>query len=1182
MICGNCGVEVPDDGKFCIECGAAQDLRCPACATPYEQGQKFCGECGSRLTAEQAPAEPAVPELRLVSVLFVDIVSYTTLSESRDPEDVRELLGRYFDDARAIIERHGGTLEKFIGDAVMAVWGAPVAREDDAERAVRAGLELVDAVSALGVEIGVPALQARAGIVTGQAASMNRPGEGLVVGDRVNTAARTQSAAEPGTVFVDGVTREATSLAIAYEDAGEHTVKGKSMPLHLWRAVRVLAGVKGAQRDRGLEPPLVGREEDLRLLKDIFHGAIERGAARLVAISGDAGVGKSRVLWEFDKYVDARAETVLWHSGGCLSYGEGIAYWALADMVRQRLGIAQDAPIETVARRLHEGLERWVRDPADREFLAPRLGVLLGLAEREMPRAELFAGWRMFFERLAETAPVALVFEDLQWADEGLLAFIEYLLDWAQSSPIFILTLARHELAARPDGWPPVRRGATLLRLDPLSAADMGQLLDALVDGLDRRVRAQVIERAEGVPLYAMETLRVLASRGQLLEREGRLVAVGEMGELDVPATLGSLIAARLDALAPAEQRLVRAMCVFGGSFPNAAAAALGGLTPQELEVALASLVRKQVLSISADPLSPQRGQYSFSQELLRTVAYDRLSRRERKPRHRAAADYLRRTFPNDGEEVTEVLASHYLDAYRAAREDEDAPELRAQAITALHRAALRATSVGAPATAERAYRSASELAEGEERLQLTSAAGEMALQAGNIERALELFGTAAQEVAGSGRRREMASVAACLGETLHRLERNEEATRTVERALAALAGGPPVPEEATLNAILGRARVYGGDAGGAEEPLAHALDLARRDGLPAVESRVLTDQAMICEQRPDPRSARTLLLQAIEIAGREDLREELILARGNLATLGSQWDLPEAADQHAEVLALARRSGDRLRESIAVANLCISYLLAGRWDEAEALTHGVLGDLEERPGSEFIYAPLTILHALRGRREAARATLAHLDGWGHGDDEELQAMHAAVAVVVALAGDEPETALARGEEMTRTARATLTATHEAFRIGWPDTVEAALRLGRPQAAGALLALVADGLPAAARPPYLAAQLERLQALVEGAGADPDELSVEKGLQAAADGFRALSYPYWAARCELELGGWLLAHGDAAQGEAQLASASATFEQLGAAPALARLALARAESGSPQARVAHPGHSRPA
>ncbi len=458
----------------------------------------------------------------------------------------------------------------------------------------------------------------------------------------------------------------------------------------------------------------------------------------------------------------------------------------------------------------------------------------------------------------------------------------------------------------------------------------------------------------------------------------------GKPGELDVPATLGSLIAARLDALAPQERHLVRAMCVLGGSFPRAAASSLGELPEAELDDALASLVDKQVLAVSADPLSPQRGQYNFSQGLLRTVAYEMLSRHERKPRHRAAADYLRRTFPNDGEEVSEVVASHYLDAYRAARDDEDAPMLRGEATTALRRAAQRAATVGAPATAERAYRSAADLTEGDEHLELTRAAGEMALRAGHIERALELFEGAAKALTGSGRRDEAAAVAAELGETLHRLERNEQAIATVESAVAALAGGPPSAEEAALHAILGRARSYAGDADGAEAPLARALELARRQGLADVESRVLADQALGAEQRCDPGTARALLAEAIEIAVRAELPEELILARGNLASLGSQWDLPEASDQHAEVLALARRSGDRLRESIAVANLCMMDVLRGRWDEVEALAVRVLDELEERPGAEFVHAPLAIVRALRGRRQPhARASRSSMDGRG-------------------------------------------------------------------------------------------------------------------------------------------------------------------------------------------------------
>ncbi len=316
MVCPACGSRNKDGAKFCRECGGALALRCPGCRSAFELGQRFC-----------------------------DLVGFTTLSEGREAEDVRELLGRYFDAARTVVARYGGVVAKFIGDAVMAVWGTPVAHEDDAERAVRAALEIVAAVTVFGEEVGAPNLRARAGVVTGRVAALEDPAEGIVVGDRVNTASRLQSSAEPGTVLVDEVTRQVTSAAIAYEDAGEHTLKGKAEPLHLWRAVRVVAGVRGRDHEQLVEAPFVGRDSELRLVKELLYGTVERSAPRLVAISGEAGVGKSRLRREFANYIDGVADTFLWHLGRCLTHGDGVAYWALAEMVRQRLGIPEDAPL---------------------------------------------------------------------------------------------------------------------------------------------------------------------------------------------------------------------------------------------------------------------------------------------------------------------------------------------------------------------------------------------------------------------------------------------------------------------------------------------------------------------------------------------------------------------------------------------------------------------------------------------------------------------------------------------------------------------------------------------------------------------------------------------------------------------------------------------------------------------
>ena len=435
MRCSACGGETPNGKRFCKHCGTSLASVCSTCGAPLEPDSQFCADCGAPIGGAVGPAILAVgpttaapaqkltrpsTELRHVSVLFCDLVGFTSFSEKLDAEEVREVLSGYFDLARSIVGRYGGVVEKFIGDAVMAVWGAPVANEDDAERAVRAGLELVSAVSVYGTEHETD-LRARVGIVTGGAATTETSEEGLVIGDRVNTAARIQSAAPPGCCYVDGTTRAATSAAIAYVDVGEHELKGKSEPVHLYEATRVVAAVAGTQRSGLLEAPFIGRDHELRLVKELFHASAERLSTRMVFVSGVAGVGKSRLAWELFKYLDGLAGNTLWHAGRCLSYGEGVSYWALSEMVRARLRIGEEDPQQVVAERLRTGLERWIADAADRDFIAPRLGQLLGLpTPRVLAREELFSGWRLFFERLADHLPVVMVVEDLQWADAGM------------------------------------------------------------------------------------------------------------------------------------------------------------------------------------------------------------------------------------------------------------------------------------------------------------------------------------------------------------------------------------------------------------------------------------------------------------------------------------------------------------------------------------------------------------------------------------------------------------------------------------------------------------------------------------------------------------------------------------------------------------------------------------------
>ncbi|HUQ43080.1 MAG TPA: adenylate/guanylate cyclase domain-containing protein [Candidatus Limnocylindria bacterium] len=728
MTCPVCDATNPEAARFCLNCGAR--LGCPTCSAPIVPGAKFCANCGTRLIADDggaieptptvgsttatrpgagaagssgasSAAAPRTTERRVVNVLFADLVGFTTLSATRDPETIRDLQSRYFERTREIIGRYGGVVEKFIGDAVMAVWGAPTAFEDDAERAVRAALDLVEMVPLLGTEIGIE-LQLRAGVLTGEAAvEVGAEGEGMVAGDMVNTAARLQSAAAPGTVLVGEATRLAAGEAIAFEFAGDQELKGKPVPVPAWRALRVVAERGGARRPDAIEPPFVGRAEELRFLKEQFHATGREGRARLVSLVGQAGIGKSRLAWELEKYLDGVVDSVWWHRGRSPSYGEGVTFWALSEMFRRRAGLAEGDDPETTRRAVAAMLQRHVPDEAERAWIEPRILVLLGVGEATPGgSAELFAAWRTFFERLSTTGTVALVIEDLQWSDDGLLDFLEHLLDWGRSSPIFVLTLARPELLDRRPGWGTDRRGATAMRLDPLPDSAMRELLDGVAPGLPAGMVTRILGRADGIPLYAVETIRMLAAKGLLVERGGRLEpAPGAAGaelaraDLEVPPTLHALVASRLDALQPADRSLLQDAAVLGQSFTVEALTALSGESAGALLPRLTALVRREILTLETDPRAPTRGQHAFVQALLREVAFGTLSRRERRARHLAAARY----FESLGDdEVAGVIATHFIEAYRAAPEGPEADALAAQARISLLATSERARDLGA------------------------------------------------------------------------------------------------------------------------------------------------------------------------------------------------------------------------------------------------------------------------------------------------------------------------------------------------------------------------------------------------------------------------------------------------------------------------------------------------------
>ena len=367
-----------------------------------------------------------------------------------------------------------------------------------------------------------------------------------------------------------------------------------------------------------------------------------------------------------------------------------------------RAQIAEDEEPASALAKLQATLSETILDADERSFVEPRIAQLLGLADAGAgDRADLFAAWRLFFERLADTYPTVLVFEDLQWADSSLLDFIEYLLEWSRSSSLLVVTLARPELAERRAGWGTGLRNFTSLYLEPLGEAAMTELLAGLVPGLPAGLRDQILARAEGVPLYAVETVRMLLDRGLLAEQGSAYALTGEVASLEVPETLHGLIAARLDGLPVEERRLLQDAAVVGKTFTRAAAAAVAGLGEDELDPLLASLVRKEVLSLQADPRSPEHGQYGFLQDLVRHVAVETLSKRERRARHLAAAEHLQSAHPDD-DEIVEVLASHYLDAYAAMPDADDAAEISSRARSALERAGDRAESLGASGEARR------------------------------------------------------------------------------------------------------------------------------------------------------------------------------------------------------------------------------------------------------------------------------------------------------------------------------------------------------------------------------------------------------------------------------------------------------------------------------------------------
>ncbi|MEO5704638.1 MAG: adenylate/guanylate cyclase domain-containing protein, partial [Candidatus Limnocylindrales bacterium] len=845
-------------------------------------------------------------ELRLVSVVFVDLVGFTTASENRDAEDTRELLSHYYDTAREIMGRHGGTIEKFIGDAVMAVWGAPTAHEDDAERAVRSAMELVHAVPRLsGAD---QQLQARAGVLTGEAAvTIGAEGQGMVAGDLVNTAARLQAAAAPGTVLVGEATYRAASRAIEFEDAGQRELKGKEAAVHVWQAVSVVALRGGEGRAVILEPPFVGRDDELQLLKELFHATAREGKPRLVTVSGLAGIGKSRLLWELEKYLDGVVEDVFWQEGRSPSYGEGISYWALAEMLRGRAGISDADDPDGAREKVAAMLVRFVPDETERRWIEPRVLGLLSLDELPSEtRDELFAAWRTLFERMAAQAPVVLVFLDLQWADQGMLDFVEHVLTWARTSPIVVLAETRVELFDRRPTWGRNIRSASLVHLEPLPERDMRRLLDGLVPDLPGGAARRIVERAEGVPLYAVELLRMLIDRGVLLADGRQYRATGDIPELSVPETLHALIAARLDALPQDQRGLIADCAVLGVSFSLSALVSVSQRTAPEVGELVDGLARRELLILDADPRSSERGQHRFLQGVVREVAYQSLAKRDRLAKHVAAARYFEAL---GDDEIAGVLATHYLAAHRAARPGPESDALAAQARVALRAAAERATAlhdlVGAITYVEQALTITADVAE----------------QAALHERAVPLAGEAAQFQRAYDHAREarslfvqlddrLAVVRTAAAEAVVQLSEHRDQTTIamLEGDLAAVADLPPSPEVASAQAELARAMMLAGH----DDAVAWCDRVLAQPSVatPQVLLEAIITKGTALQLLGRVVESEALLRGATVIADTQGNLFASARSRNNLGVMLQHINLRDALELEREVYDLARRYG--------------------------------------------------------------------------------------------------------------------------------------------------------------------------------------------------------------------------------------------------------------------------------
>jgi tetratricopeptide (TPR) repeat protein len=889
----------------------------------------------------------------------------------------------------------------------------------------------------------------------------------------------------------------------------------------------------------GLEAPFIGREHELHAIIETSEASARDRRARLVAVVGEAGSGKSRLLWEYFKYLDGIEELRWWHQGRCLSYGEGVAYWALAEMVRSRAGIMEEESPDSAREKLGETVRRFVSEERERRLVEPRLAHLLRLEERpDADRVDLFSGWRLFFERMAESNPVILAFEDLEWADSGLLDFIDYVLEWSADNPIFVLALGRPELRERRPLWEP-------LVLEPLAPAQTAKMLGGLAPGLPDDLVAEIVTRAEGIPLYAVEMVRMLQDRGLLVQEGSRYRVNGDVSHLDVPETLHALVASRLDGLSDTERVLLQDASVLGQSLTPAGVAALSGMPEAEVKRLLDGLVVKQVLSRDDDPRSPDRGQYVFLQALLRTVAYGTLSRRTRKARHVAAARHLEQTWPGEARDIAEVLASHYLEAIRAEPDADDVSLLRASARTRLATAGQAAASLGLGPEATHYLDQAAELADDDlERAALLEQAGRALRQSGDVDDAERRL-RAAMELYQRGGVPTGGRAAVELARHLRVQGRMEEALPLLERFRSDDDPHRDPVLRAEAAAELGAVLVFAGRVTDAGPLFDEALmTLEEQQSWPALAD-ALVNRAVYLILNRRRREGGGVLREARALAEENDLPAVVLRATVNLAQVSIEQDqFGDALEELREGLVVARERGDKLWERQLSSQLLPPLYRLGRWDEAAPVCAGLLS------GQVDLDALAAAAHG--SGIAAAREDRAMLERCLSIAEEHVQSAYVdmRIAATIVYAHEAAvRGAQAEALRLAKTVLGTRIAASESFEEAYLIAIEAVLAADDPAAREELVELV-DALPPARATTVLRAGRGRL--LADAAHSRGDDAAARRHEEEAIALLRSVGARPLLASVLLDRA---RRHGD---GEA-LAEARAIYTELDARRGLARL-----------------------